>query len=343
MIGSSQRLLGSSIAKTLISCVTMLGLISCGIDAQENVSIQDADGIIGKGIAPDYADKSNPVHSMVFIGEDRGSGVSLCGGLVIGPRSVITAKHCAKIKGSDLWISIADGNNPIENKESTFSKNVKRVKVISRALPNSFKLSDEKVVQLDTTMPESGNPLFDIAILHLAEDVPSSFPIFDISKAATDDDLKTGHLVAFGYSTSDVGEAGILKGYHINLVRAVNKKAKPDDMAAIKELARPAAIESCLGDDQTVDCRLGTRVKRYGMSVDSVKLFVNAGNGICEGDSGSPLFVLTAEGEYKFLGVTSEAYAPKGWIKIRETRCATYGSYQMVNPVRSWVDTELAK
>lgn len=339
----SQGFWASDVVKFVFSWVTVFGIVACAVDSDNSVSLQDGVGIIGKGIAPDYSDKLNPVHSMVFIGEDRGVGVSLCGGLVIGSRVVITAKHCAKVAGSDLWISLADGNTPIENKESVFSKNVKRIKVVSRSLPSSFVSSDQKVVSFDHSLPESGNPLLDIAILLLAEPVPSSFPIFDISNRATDQDVRDGQLVAFGYSTRDVGVTGIFKGYHINLVRAVNKNAKSEDMGLIKELQRLAQMQTCVGDDQTVDCRLGTRVKRYGHSVDDLKFFVNAGNGICEGDSGSPMFVLTKEKQYKFLGVTSEAFAPKGWLKVGDARCATHGTYQMINPVREWVETELAK
>jgi hypothetical protein len=327
--------LGSLFFPALVT-LSMFVTVACNSGDQETL-VNTTDGIIGKETAPDFADKNNPVHSMVFLGEDKGPGISLCGGLVVGRRSILTARHCAKTADTEILVSFPKGNEPIENKASVFSRSTKRIKVLDRVYPSKISFDGTKIFEYSERGVGRGFRL-DVAILHLEEDVPVSVPVFDLTKIATGEDLKTGKLVAYGYDTEASLEVGIMKGYNINLLRAVDRKVTPKSLADIKELKELALIDVCLGDDRTVDCRNGLSKKVYGTSLEDLKLTVALDGGMCEGDSGSPLFVLTANQEYKLVGVTSEAFAAKAWIKVRSTSCAHLGAYQNINPLRLWLN-----
>lgn len=321
----------------IVMSIAALTAIACSSDKQDALVSQNPDSIIGKNIVPDYADKNNPVHSMVFLGEDKGNGISLCGGLVVGRKSILTARHCAMTAETEILVSFPKGNEPIENKATKFSQNTKRIKVLDRVYP-------DKVFLEDKTYPVSEKGFnghffgFDAAILHLEEEVPTEVPVFNISEIATDADVKSGKLIAFGYDTHAAVEVGITKGYNINLLRAVDRKVSIKDFARTERLKGIADRAVCLLDNErTIDCSKGVLKRAYGTSVNDVKLTVALENGICEGDSGSPLFVLTKNKEYKLIGVVSEAFAIKGWIEVRSTRCGRLGSFQNVNPVRLWL------
>lgn len=318
-----------------ISVVAVFVMVACAERPESLVTNQNQDGLIGQDIAPDYSDKNNPVHSMVFLGEDKGSGISLCGGLVVGRRSILTARHCAKNANTEILVSFPTGKLPIENKKSFMSDKTKRIKVLERIYPDKISFGGNKFY-------EAFEPTFasffryDVAVVHLEEDIPANVPVFDFSKMATDEDLRTGQLTAFGYDTQAALEVGILKGYNINLMRAVDKKSVVKSLAGDKEL-QVFLRDVCLGDEQTVDCRNGVQKKLFGTSVNDIKLTVAFENGMCEGDSGSPLFVLTALKEYKLVGVTSQAFGPRGWIQVRSTKCAKLGAFQNINPLRLWL------
>lgn len=320
-----------------VIAIAALTAIACSSDKQDALVSQNPDSIIGKNIVPDYADKNNPVHSMVFLGEDKGNGISLCGGLVVGRKSILTARHCAMTAETEILVSFPKGNEPIENKASKFSRNTKRIKVLDRIYPDKVFLEDKKTYPV-LEKGSSGRFGFDAAILLLEEEVPTEVPVFDISEIATDEDVKAGKLIAFGYDTQAALEVGITKGYNINLLRAVDKTVSIKDFTAIKRLEMVSDRAICLLDnDRTIDCSKGILKRAYGTSVNDVKLTVAMENGICEGDSGSPMFVLTKNKEYKLVGVVSEAFAIKGWIEVRSTRCARLGSFQNINPLRLWL------
>jgi V8-like Glu-specific endopeptidase len=329
--------------KILNSCLVVfaaLTVVACSSDIQDSVVIENPDNIIGKDIAPDYADKNNPVHSTVFLGEDKGNGISLCGGLVVGRRSILTARHCAKTAETEILVSFPKGNEPIENKASKFSRNTKRIKVLDRVYPDSVSLDDKKTYVLSER--NSGDSFgLDVAVLHLEDDIPAGVPVFDISKVATDEDVKAGRLMTFGYDTRASLEVGITKGYSINLLRAVDKKVSIKEFGGIPLLKMIADRALCFDDARTIRCSNGVLKRAYGTSVNDIKLTVALENGICEGDSGSPMFVLTKNKEYKLIGVISEAFATKGWIEVRSIRCARLGAYQNINPLRLWLSEEI--
>lgn len=288
--------------------------------------------VVGHDITPDYSIAS-PVHSVVVLAQD---GQGLCHGLVVGPRSILTAKHCAESTIKEIVAIFPKAGEAVSAQPS---KETTTIKVKNRFFPSSRYLRGFKSPNLDYDPSEDPNsigpesPAFlDLAVVELVQSVPANIPIFNIADLADDRDLEDNLLIGFGYQTEKIRyEKDTLQ----QLILAENKTSKVASSEELESLL--GRRHECEKDGQERCAAFA--VELYGRTTQTLRLLIESENQICQGDSGGPTFAVDKRGRYKLVGVLSggTSLRPEIWVSERMIGCSREKVIQNVKPLAAWL------
>lgn len=322
----------SQILKSLILCA---GFLSYG---------HESSALSGAQLRADFV-SGNPISSMVIVSANA-YGTKMCGGLLVSRKHVLTAYHCVRSieRADQVRIFFPKKDSAAStNSVGFFAKENRQARAIHE--PQGASILPGTNIPFDYNDYNAGSPVFDAAIVELAEAAPAEVPVFSIQNLATDEDMRSGQLAAFGWDSAEFSYNG---SHYKNLYRKEDRQVRLSDSDLLRQFFSASDFKVYCRKGEALEggrCSSNSPLMRslYGRSVNSYKMLVSTPNNICEGDSGSPLFVRTQGGAYKLVGVTSSGFALNGRIVntrfVGDVECSPHSFYQTMLPLKKWLSS----
>ncbi|MFM6929231.1 MAG: S1 family peptidase [Bdellovibrio sp.] len=244
-------------------------LIGCSNSntALTNVS-EDSDHIVNGELVTTMTEARSSTVLLASIRKDNSA--ALCTGTLIADNLILAAAHCApKATEKDTIILIGFGLNFMES----FGPD--------RKYPY-YRTNDVKVHEgYDATKKSVNNARHDLAIFKFKGTIPPEFkvrplPTIDFKTSATD----TLEMIGYGDTSESTKDSGTLRQTKLPTDRIT-------DFMHMKATDKDGVVDE--GD----------------VPVPGAIIIKQPDTGVCTGDSGGPLYVKSAEGQWTYLGVTS--------------------------------------